>query len=68
MEILKTKTKPPCSPRDELYTIMTTKYPDKFNLAISHTSRKKSLQDIDGVNYHFTSNEKIQEMIKVIFV
>jgi guanylate kinase len=39
------------------------KYPN-FKISISHTTRTPRSNEIDGVDYHFVSNEKFKELIK----
>ncbi len=39
------------------------KYPN-FKISISHTTRTPRSNEIDGVDYHFVSNEKFKELIE----
>ena len=39
------------------------KYPN-FKISVSHTTRTPRSNEIDGVDYHFVSNEKFKDLIK----
>ena len=39
-------------------------YPDRFAFSISHTSRQPREGETNGVQYHFVTREKFEEMIK----
>ena len=41
---------------------LSQKYPN-IKISISHTTRKPRPNEIDGVDYHFVSNDKFQKMI-----
>ena len=48
-------------------TTLTKKIQQKyqsFKISVSHTTRLPRSNEIDGVDYHFVSNEKFQEYIK----
>ena len=35
-----------------------------FKISVSHTTRAPRSNEIDGVDYHFISNEKFEQLIK----
>lgn len=39
-------------------------YPGRFDFSVSHTTRAPRTGETDGVQYHFTTREKFEEMIK----
>ena len=39
------------------------KYPS-FKISVSHTTRKPRSNEIDGVDYHFVSKDKFENLIK----
>jgi guanylate kinase len=48
-------------------TTLTKKIEQKyqsFKLSISHTTRSPRSNEVDGIDYHFVSNEKFKELIK----
>ena len=48
-------------------TTLTKKIQQKyqsFKISVSHTTRTPRSNEIDGVDYHFVSNERFQELIK----
>ena len=48
-------------------TTITKKIQQKyqnFKISVSHTTRKPRSNEVDGVDYHFVSNEKFEELIK----
>ena len=38
---------------------------DKMAFSVSHTTRKPRAGEKDGVHYHFTPKDKMEQMIKV---
>ena len=42
---------------------ISQKYP-KIKISISHTTRKPRSNEIDGVDYHFVSKDKFENLIK----
>ncbi len=54
------------SPSGAGKTTITKKIQQKyhtFNLSVSHTTRKPRLNEVDGVDYHFVSVKKFEELI-----
>ena len=48
-------------------TTLTKKIQQKyqsFKISVSHTTRTPRSNEIDGVDYHFVSKERFQELIK----
>jgi guanylate kinase len=48
-------------------TTLTKKIQQKyssFKISVSHTTRKPRSNEVDGVDYHFISNEKFKDLIK----
>lgn len=43
---------------------LMNKYPNHFQLTVSHTTRKPREGEIDGVHYYFTTREKMEQEIK----
>ena len=43
---------------------MMSKYPNKFSLSISHTTRKPRTGETHGVDYYFVTKEKFFEKVK----
>ncbi|KAK8817364.1 hypothetical protein WA556_003257, partial [Blastocystis sp. ATCC 50177/Nand II] len=39
-------------------------YPDRFGYSVSHTTRARRRNEVDGVDYHFTSRETMQKRIE----
>ncbi|EAX92047.1 Guanylate kinase family protein [Trichomonas vaginalis G3] len=39
-------------------------YPGRFDFSVSHTTRQPREGETDGVQYHFVTREKFQEMVK----
>lgn len=39
-------------------------YPGRFDFSISHTTRQPRVGETDGVQYHFVTREKFEEMVK----
>lgn len=39
-------------------------YPDRFGFSVSHTTRQPRPGEVDGVHYHFTKKEEMEEAIK----
>ena len=55
------------SPSGAGKTTITKKIQQKyqsFKLSVSHTTRKPRSNEVDGVDYHFISNEKFKKFIK----
>lgn len=44
--------------------MLLEEYPDKLAFSISHTTRKPRTGEEDGVHYHFTPKEEMEQMIK----
>jgi guanylate kinase len=42
---------------------LLTEYPERFQASISHTTRAPRLGEIDGVSYHFVSDEVFLELV-----
>jgi guanylate kinase len=54
------------SPSGAGKTTITKKIQQKyhtFNLSVSHTTRKPRPNEVDGVDYHFVSVKKFEELI-----
>ena len=48
-------------------TTLTKKIQQKyqsFKISVSHTTRSPRSNEVDGVDYHFVSNEKFKSLIK----
>ena len=48
-------------------TTLTKKIEQKyqsFKLSISHTTRSPRSNEVDGIDYHFVSNDKFKQLIK----
>ncbi len=48
-------------------TTLTKKFQQKyqsFKISVSHTTRSPRSNEVDGVDYHFVSNKKFEELIK----
>ena len=48
-------------------TTITKKIQQKyqsFKISVSHTTRSPRSNEVDGVDYHFVSNEKFEKLIK----
>ena len=48
-------------------TTLTKKIQQKyqsFKISVSHTTRLPRSNEVDGVDYHFITNEKFEELIK----
>ena len=50
------------SGKNHAYKKIQQKYPN-FKVSISHTTRKPRSNEVNGVDYHFVSNEKFEELI-----
>ena len=38
---------------------------NSFKISVSHTTRKPRANEVDGVDYHFVTKEKFQDLIKI---
>ena len=57
------------SPSGAGKTTITKKIQQKFNsfkISVSHTTRKPRSNEVDGVDYNFVSNDKFEQLIKLI--
>ena len=55
------------SPSGAGKTTLTKKIQQKyqnFKISVSHTTRKPRENEVDGIDYHFVSNNKFEELIK----
>ena len=55
------------SPSGAGKTTITKKIQQKyqtFKISVSHTTRKPRPNEVDGVDYHFVSNEEFKQFIK----
>ena len=54
------------SPSGAGKTTLTKKIQDSYNtfkVSVSHTTRKARPNEVDGVDYHFVSKQKFQQLI-----
>jgi len=48
--------------KDTIYGLLSKKYPERFIQTVSHTTRAPRDGERDGVNYHFVTKERFDEM------
>ena len=53
-----------CSGKDTIKRYLLKEYHIVFNNCITYTTRPKRKGEQDGVDYHFITNEKFEEMVK----
>ncbi len=40
-----------------------SEFNDRFCFSVSHTTRQPRVNEVDGVNYHFTSKDEFKKML-----
>ena len=50
--------------KSTLLQMLFSKYPDRYSLSVSHTTRQPREGEQDGIAYHFTTRPLFEEMIR----
>lgn len=54
---------PSGSGKSSILSKLLEEHPNKFGFSVSHTTRKPRAGEVNGVHYHFTDRDSIQEAI-----
>lgn len=55
---------PSGSGKSSLLSRLLQEHPNKFGFSVSHTTRKPRPGEVDGIHYHFTDRESMEQAIE----